>query len=88
MEITDVVLVIDNWKGMEVNYVMTIDDYLDHLDMYRLLEEPDYLKDMISLGKTAAEDSKWIENYVAGNKTIQAKLGKGLFKDRQKDKNV
>lgn len=39
MEITDVVLVIDNWKGMEVNYVMTLDDYMAHLDMYELLSE-------------------------------------------------
>ena len=36
MEITDVVLVIDNWKGMEVNYVMTLDDYMAHLDMYTM----------------------------------------------------
>ena len=31
-----------NWKGMEVNYVMTLDDYIAHLDMYELLSEPDF----------------------------------------------
>lgn len=76
MEITDVVLVIDNWKGMEVNYVMTLDDYMAHLDMYELLSEPDFLKDMIKLGKTAAEESVWVENYVAANKTVMAKFCK------------
>ena len=43
MEVTDIVLVIDNWKGMEVNYVMTLDDYMAHLDMYEVLSEPDFL---------------------------------------------
>lgn len=76
MEITDVVLVIDNWKGMEVNFVMTLDDYMAHLDMYELLSEPDFLKDMIKLGKTAAEESVWVENYVSANKTVMAKFCK------------
>ncbi len=47
MEATDIVLVIDNWKGTEVNYVMTLDDYMSHLDMYGILSEPNFLKDMI-----------------------------------------
>lgn len=76
MEVTDIVLVIDNWKGMEVNYVMTLDDYMTHLDMYELLSEPDFLKDMINLGKTVAEESAWVENYVAANKTVMAKFCK------------
>lgn len=61
---------------MEVNYVMTLDDYMAHLDMYELLSEPDFLKDMIKLGKTAAEESVWVENYVAANKTVMAKFCK------------
>lgn len=76
MEVTDIVLVIDNWKRMEVNYVMTLDDYMTHLDMYELLSEPNFLKDMINLGKTVAKESAWVENYVAANKTVMAKFCK------------
>lgn len=76
MEVTDIVLVIDNWKGMEVNYVMTPDDYISHLDMYEVLSEPDFMKEMIKLGKTVADESKWVENYVTANKTVMAKFCK------------
>ncbi len=76
MEATDIVLVIDNWKGTEVNYVMTLDDYMSHLDMYGILSEPNFLKNMIELGKTVSAESKWVENYVSGNKTVMAKFCK------------
>jgi len=76
MEVTDIVLVIDNWKGTEINYVMTLEDYMAHLDMHELLSEPDFLKDMIKLGKTVAEENAWVENYVSANKTITAKFCK------------
>ena len=33
MKVTEIILVSENWKGTETNFLMTVDDYLKYVDM-------------------------------------------------------
>lgn len=74
MKITEIVLVSENWKGTETNFLMTVADYLKMVDMDTFDSRNDVAENMIELGRTLGNDNAWSELYFASNKTVAARF--------------
>jgi len=80
MKITEIVLVIENWKGTEKNCLMTAEDYLRYVDLDRFDSRKDVADTMMELGKTLGNENAWSEYYFAANVTVSARF---CMDDRQ-----
>ncbi|MBO5033765.1 MAG: hypothetical protein J6D08_18160 [Lachnospiraceae bacterium] len=74
MKITDIILVSENWKGTETNFLMTIADYMNYVDMDMFDSRKDVAYSMIELGRTLENENVWSELYFAGNKSVAARF--------------
>lgn len=74
MKITDIVLVSENWKGTEANFLMTVADYMKLVDVDTFDSRKDVADSMIELGRTLGSENDWSEHYFAGNKSVYARF--------------
>ena len=73
MDLRDVVLVIENDKGTEINMLMSLDDYKKFVSIDDMSELADQ---MLCLGRTLGEEESFTEYYRAANVTISARFCK------------
>lgn len=73
MEITDMILITENCKGTETNYLLDMDDYLGFIDKDSYLSRSELAQNMCELGRTLRENADWAEIYYAPNKTVSAR---------------
>jgi len=73
MDITDMILVTENYKGAETNYLMDISDYLNRIDGDGYFSKNELAENMCELGRTLAWQDDWTEIYFAANKTVSAR---------------
>ena len=71
MNLTDIVLVTENYKGTETNMLMTVDDYKRFLDIKDL---SDLSGQMLLLGRTLGEADNYAEYCRTANVTVFARL--------------
>ena len=76
VEINEMILVINNNKGTETNYLMTFEDYKRNLDVKRFENKEEIADIIMELGRTLADDKKWAEISYSGNKTVSARFCK------------
>lgn len=74
MKITEIILVSENWKGTEANFLMTIADYMKYVDMDTFDSRKDVADSMIELGRTLGNENAWSELYFASNKSVAARF--------------
>lgn len=74
MKVTEIILVSENWKGTETNFLMTIADYMKYVDMDTFDSRMDVADSMIELGRTLGDENAWSELYFAGNKSVAARF--------------
>lgn len=74
MKITEIVLVTENRKGTEKNCLMTVEDYLEYLDLDRFDSRKDVADAMLELGRTLGNENDWSEYYFASNKSVYARF--------------
>ena len=73
MDLRDIVLVIENDKGTEINMLMTLDGYKKFIAIDEMSELADQ---MLCLGRTLGEKESFTEYYMAANVTISARFCK------------
>lgn len=73
MDLRDIVLVIENDKGTEINMLMTLDDYKKFIAIDEMSELADQ---MLCLGRTLGEEESFTEYYRAANVMISARFCK------------
>ena len=74
MKVTEIILVSENWKGTETNFLMTIADYMKYVNMDTFDSRMDVADSMIELGRTLGKENDWSELYFAGNKSVAARF--------------
>lgn len=74
MRLDEIVLVTENWKGTEKNYLMTAEDYFRYLDLDTFDSRKDVADAMLELGRTLGDEKAWSEYYFAANKSVYARL--------------
>lgn len=74
MKITEMVLVSENWKGAETNFLMTVADYLKLVNLDTFDSRNDVAENMIELGRTLENENAWSELYFGSNKTVSARF--------------
>ena len=74
MKVNDIVMVTENRKGTETNFLMTVTDYIEHIDLNALESRQDVAEVMLELGSTLASEETWSEIYNWANKTISARF--------------
>ncbi len=74
MKVNDIVMVTENRKGTETNFLMTVADYMDYIDLNSLESRQDVAEVMLELGGTLASEEAWSEIYNWANKTISARF--------------
>ena len=74
MKVTEIILVSENWKGTETNFLMTVADYLKYVDMDTFDSQKEVADSMIELGRTLGKENDWSELYFAGNKSVAARF--------------
>lgn len=73
MNINEMVLVIENDKGTEINSLMTVQDYRKFVNLEEMDTQAESADLMLALGRTLGEENSWAECYKAANHTIFAK---------------
>jgi hypothetical protein len=73
MEITDMILVTENWEGKEINSLMTFRDYLDFIDAEDFDDMKKLADTAVKLGRTLGEPERWQEIYLEPNHSISAR---------------
>lgn len=74
MNINEMILVVSNYKGRESNFLMTFEDFRKNMNVNRY-EDKNVLADVVmELGRTLADNKKWVEIYSESNKTISARF--------------
>ena len=73
MDLRDIVLVIENDKGTEINMLMTLDDFKKFVSIDDMSELADQ---MLCLGRTIGEEESFTEYYRVTNVTISARFCK------------
>ena len=71
MDLKDMILVMENYKGTERNMLMTLEDYKKFVaidDMSELAEN------LLQLGRTLGEADNFAEYYRAANVTVSARF--------------
>ncbi len=71
MDLKDMILVMENYKGTERNMLMTLEDYKSFIAIDDMSELADNL---LQLGKTLGEADNFAEYYRAANVTVFAKF--------------
>ena len=74
MKVNEIVMVTENRKGTESNFLMTITDYLDYIDLNSIESRHDVAEIMLELGATLGKEDVWSEIYNWANKTISARF--------------
>lgn len=74
MNLTDVVLVIENDKGTESNILLTVNDYKNLIGTEDLSELAEH---MLLLGRTLGEKDNFTEYYKSANNTVFARFCRG-----------
>lgn len=74
MKVTEIILVSENWKGKETNFLMTIADYTKYVDLDAFDSRKDAADSMIELGRTLGNENAWSQLYFAGNKSASARF--------------
>ena len=78
MKINEMILVIENKRGTEENYLCTFEDYLSEF-VFKSAEEDHVCAELIGeIVQSKYEKNGWSEIYIAANHTIQAKYCKDL----------
>lgn len=73
MNITDIILVTENYNGSETNFLMDFMDFLDFAVKESWLSLKELAEDMATLGMTCGEKEKWMESCFAENTTLSAR---------------
>jgi len=73
MKINEIILVTENWKGTEINALMTIQDYLKFVGMETFDTQLELADFMVDLGRTLGEEQEWTEFYNMANRSISAR---------------
>ena len=74
MRLNEIVLVTENRKGTETNFLMTVTDYIEYIDLNSLESRQDVAEVMLELGGTLSNEEAWSEIYNWANKTISARF--------------
>ena len=78
MNLTDLILVIENDKGIEINSLMNFDDYMMQYGT-RIEQTPmELARHTLTLEKTKQDAGMWAELYRAANKSVGARYCYGL----------
>ena len=73
MNVTDMILVMENHKGNETNSLMDLLDFIDFAVKESWLSLKELAEDMATLGMTCREKEKWMESCFAENTTLSAR---------------
>ncbi|MGO5053966.1 hypothetical protein ACTQ6A_15895 [Lachnospiraceae bacterium LCP25S3_G4] len=77
MELNNMILVTENWKGSETNFLLTIEDYKESV-LSTLYASPSETVDaMIDLCESWKDAEHWAELYFTSNKSISARYCNG-----------
>ena len=71
MDLKDMILVTENYKGTEKNMLMTLEDYKKFVSIEDMSELAEH---MLLLGRTLAEGEGFAEHYRTANITVFAKF--------------
>ena len=71
MDLKDMILVTENYKGTEKNMLMTLEDYKKFVSIEDMSELAEH---MLLLGRTLAEGEGFVEHYRTANITVFAKF--------------
>lgn len=71
MDLKDMILVTENYKGTEKNMLMTLEDYKKFVSIKDMSELAEH---MLLLGRTLAQGEGFAEYYRAANVTVFAKF--------------
>lgn len=73
MGINEMILVIENRKGIETNALMTFEDYIRFTEVEDLDSPFELAQLMVDLGRTIGNEKEWTEIYHAANNSISAR---------------
>lgn len=73
MELNEMVLVIENWKGTEINVLMTVDEYLKFICVEDYDSKGELAILMVELGRTLGQEKEWMEFFFTANKSVCAR---------------
>lgn len=73
MNVTDMILVMENHKGNETNSLMDLLDFIDFAVKESWLSLKELAEDMATLGMTCREKEKWMESCFAENTTLSVR---------------
>lgn len=74
ISINEIVLVTENWKGTETNFLCTFQDYIREMVLPYEKEQLMIAFHVRDLEKTQRDDQMWTERYLAANKSISARF--------------
>lgn len=78
MKIKEMVLVTENWKGKETNFLCDFDDYIKGLFVNIESDMMEIAHHTQELERTKIEDNLWTDFYYVANKSISARYCKDL----------
>lgn len=73
MNLDEMILVTENWKGTETNALMTFNDFLKYIDIEKLDTQTELAEIMADLGRTLGKREEWAEIYFVANKSVSAR---------------
>ena len=56
MKLNEIVMVMENQKGIETNFLMTVNDYMNYIDLNKLESRQDVAEIMLELGRTLGDE--------------------------------
>lgn len=74
MELQEMIMVIENDKGTERNYLMDVLEYLSHICEKNTHAVSETIDHIVEVKQTKENSDKWAEVYLAANKTISARF--------------
>ena len=77
MELNNMILVTENWKGRETNFLLTIEDYKESVVSTLYASPSDTVDAMIDLCESWKDAKHWAELYFTSNKSISARYCNG-----------
>lgn len=76
MKIKDMIMVVENRKGVETNMLCTLTDYVQNFMFKEYESQMDVIEEAMKLQETKSNDD-WLENYEAANVTVSARYCSG-----------
>lgn len=73
MKLDEMILVTENWKGLESNALMTLDDFIAYIGLEQFDTKMELAELMVKLGRTLGKEEEWAELYFAANKSVYAR---------------